>query len=408
METLDWREGNVSMLYIRTGLQGHGKTLNTIKEVDQAAKAQDRPVYFHNVTDLDPAKLQASWYPFDDPLLWYELPDNSMVVIDEAQEWFGSRDSRQPVPLHISRFEVMRKQGYEVHLITQDPRFIDVHARRLCNKHIHYWRLFGSAKLARYESERCVNEVEKLAHNKDVDKKVVSLDKRYFGVYTSAKAGHHFKFNPSKKLVLAVCAFPVIGYLVYDVYALINKPSAEAQSAASTPVASSRSVVSDAVEAATLVFPSAALKAKGDKGDVLSTDDYLALRVPRIPLVPSSAPIYDEVAKTIDYPRLTCISRIGAISDGANRTRPYVIGGQPVACQCYTQQGSRYETPLGFCMSVVRNGVFDPGQQPNSFMGQSSLPGSSQAPDISAAMPSASSVVTVVSDSEYSARPWRK
>ncbi|QLF94097.1 zonular occludens toxin [Pseudomonas sp. ABC1] len=396
------------MLYIRTGLQGHGKTLNTIKEVDQAAKTQDRPVYFHNVTDLDPAKLQASWYPFDDPLLWYELPDNCMVVIDEAQGWFGLRDPRQPVPLHISRFEVMRKQGHEVHLITQDPRFIDVHARRLCNKHIHYWRLFGSAKLARYESERCVNEVEKLAHNKDVDKKVISLDKRYFGVYTSAKAGHHFKFNPSKKLILAICAVPVVGYLVYDVYALINKPAAEAQAATSTPAASSGSVVSDAVEAATSAFPSSALKKKGDKGDVLSTDDYLALRVPRIPLVPSSAPIFDEVAKPVAYPRLTCISRTGAAQGGRDPSASMRLNGRPLSCSCYSQQGTRYETTLRFCLDTARNGVFDPGQQPGSFMGQSSLPSVNQTPDISAAMPSASSVVTVVSDSEYSARPWRK
>ena len=185
------------MLYIRTGLQGHGKTLNTIKEVDTSAKQQDRPVYYHNVTDLKPDKLQAHWYHFDDPHLWYELPENSIIVVDEAQGWFGVRDPRKEVPRYASEFEIMRKKGHEVHLITQDPRFIDVHVRRLCNKHIHYWRIFGSAKLSRYEMERCVNEVEKLASNKEATRTFPTLDKRYFGVYTSAKAGHHFKFkNP--------------------------------------------------------------------------------------------------------------------------------------------------------------------------------------------------------------------
>ena len=93
------------MLIIRTGLQGHGKTLNTIKEVDLSAKAQDRPVYYHNVTDLKPELLKASWFPFDDPLLWYELPDNAIIVVDEAQgsiehPMFGVRDPRKEVPLH--------------------------------------------------------------------------------------------------------------------------------------------------------------------------------------------------------------------------------------------------------------------------------------------------------------------
>lgn len=35
------------MLVIRTGKPGHGKTLNTIREVDQKAHAEGRVVYFH-------------------------------------------------------------------------------------------------------------------------------------------------------------------------------------------------------------------------------------------------------------------------------------------------------------------------------------------------------------------------
>ena len=32
------------MLVFRTGLQGHGKTLNAIKEIDAKAKSEGRPV----------------------------------------------------------------------------------------------------------------------------------------------------------------------------------------------------------------------------------------------------------------------------------------------------------------------------------------------------------------------------
>jgi len=130
-------------LILRTGLPGNGKTLNTIKEVDLKAKAEGRVVYYHNVAGLDPSKLSAQWYEFDDPLKWYELPNDSIIVIDEAQgnesqPMFGVRDPRKPVPPHVSAFETVRHKGHEVHLITQDPRFIDVHIRRLCNLHIHF------------------------------------------------------------------------------------------------------------------------------------------------------------------------------------------------------------------------------------------------------------------------------
>ena len=68
------------MLYIRTGKPGHGKTLNTIREVDQKAHKEGRVVYYHNVSDLKTDQLQAAWFEFDDPYKWYELPADAIIV----------------------------------------------------------------------------------------------------------------------------------------------------------------------------------------------------------------------------------------------------------------------------------------------------------------------------------------
>ena len=67
-----------SSLVIRTGLQGNGKTLNTIKEVDLKAHAEGRTVYYCNITGFEPGHpvIKANWVPFDDPTKWYELPEN--------------------------------------------------------------------------------------------------------------------------------------------------------------------------------------------------------------------------------------------------------------------------------------------------------------------------------------------
>ncbi|MDD0841495.1 zonular occludens toxin domain-containing protein [Pseudomonas sp. Gutcm_11s] len=343
------------MLYIRTGLQGHGKTLNTIKEVDTKAKAEGRTVYFHNVTDLDPSRLQAEWYPFEDPLKWFELPDNALIVVDEAQGWFGVRDPRKEVPEHISRFEIMRKQGHEVHLITQDPRFIDVHARRLCNKHIHYWRIFGSSKVSRYEIERVYNDVEKINGCKDASRTIIGLDKRYFGVYSSAKAEHHFKFKPSKKLVFLLLAAGIGLFCAWRAYALIwGQESPDAPSDAPAKEQAGNPVTDIAKSLIPGVTPA--------ENKTLTPAQYIARHVPRVPNLPASAPVYDDLTKPQSFPRLYCLSSTDPDTYARNFARmPHaIVNGRETVCQCYTQQATRVQTDFAFCMQTVEYGYFDP------------------------------------------------
>lgn len=346
------------MLVLRTGLQGHGKTLNAIKEIDQAAKQQDRPVYFHNVTGLDPSKLSAQWYEFDDPLTWFELPEDAIIVVDEAQgdelkPMFGVRDPRKPVPLHVSRIELIRKRGHELHLITQDPRLIDVHARRLCNKHIHMWRIFGTSKLSRYELPRVHNEVEKFNQVKEADRTTITLDKKYFGVYSSAQAKHHFRFKPSRKAVMFAGAVVVALFLIGRAGSMFFVDHGDESQA--PPPDKSGSSVSD--------IAGSFLGNKSVPADSqISKAEYVSARVPRVANVPSSAPVYDDLTKPVSYPKLYCASS----TDPATYAREFsrmahaVVNGRQTVCQCYTQQATRVETDFDFCMGVVERGYFDP------------------------------------------------
>jgi len=344
------------MLVIRTGKPGHGKTLNTIREVDQKAHAEGRVVYFHNINGLKPDQLQAQWFEFEDPEKWFELPNDSIIVVDEAQGWFGSRDPRARPPEHITRFETMRHQGHEVHLVTQDPRYLDVHLRRLCNTHIHYWRVFKSAQLLRFESEVVVEKVELKTSFKDADKKSLRLDKRYFGAYTSTNAKHHFQAKVPTKFILAICVLIGAGILVYRAYERYNAEQTALEATSSAPAGSMVDQVRDTV--------GAFIKPVGDtKTDAPeSVASYIGRRVPRVPQVPSSAPIYDELTRPVSFPRLYCMSS----TDPATYAREFgrmahaVVNGTPTVCQCYTQQSTRVETDFAFCMRVVENGFFDP------------------------------------------------
>jgi len=169
------------MFVLRTGLQGHGKTLNTIKEVDQKAANEGRAVYYHNIRGFNPNAevLKAAWNEFDDPYKWYELPENSIIVIDEAQTFFRVRKQASAVPEYASALETMRHKGHELHCITQSPGLIDHHFRKLCNAHIHYVRGHKGKVSKRWEFERVNPDVERKNHFQEGESSRVLLDKKY-------------------------------------------------------------------------------------------------------------------------------------------------------------------------------------------------------------------------------------
>lgn len=374
------------MLIIRTGKPGHGKTLNTIREVDQKAYNESRPVYFHNINGLKPELLKAQWYSFDDPYTWFDLPHNAIIVVDEAQGWFGARDPRNRPPEHITRFETMRHAGHEVHLITQDPRYIDVHLRRLCNCHIHYWRVFKSTRLIRFESETVIEKVEVKSSFKDADKRTLKLDPKIFAVYTSSNADHHFAPKVPLKFLLAACVILAAGFLVYRA---VDRVQAE-------------SVTADVDSSPASPSPSETEKKDGLLGGILDVktpsrstitrEEYAALHTPRIPDLPSSAPIYDELTKPKTYPKLSCFmsSDPSYIERNSRRYRVVTTSSRSYICECFTQQGSRHETSFSFCKSVVHNGFFDPAKPdpsdiPNHSGGSSVRPNQKPQPSVTPA-----------------------
>lgn len=339
------------MIILRTGKPGHGKTLNAIREIDEKAFRAGRVVYYHNVTGLKPEKLQASWFEFEDVSKWYELPADAIIVVDEAQgsaarPMFGVRDPRKPIPEHVSRLELIRKNGHELHLITQDPRFLDVHVRRLADGHIHFVRVFKSAQLLRFESPTVIEEVEKKTAFKDADKQPVKIDRRFFDVYQSANASHHFKVKVPKKFLLASLVIVVAGVLVYRAVGRYQEGAQQDQAA---PAGEKSLVdrVSDKVDSVLSPEATAAPKTKAQ---------YLAYREPRIPDIPSSAPMYDDLTKPVSYPRMYCLST----SD------PFLVAKRPpdtvkdgVSCQCYSQQATRVATSFDFCVNAATYGFFD-------------------------------------------------
>ncbi|WAJ35886.1 zonular occludens toxin [Pseudomonas sp. GOM7] len=371
------------MFVLRTGLQGNGKTLNTIKEVDAKAAKEGRPVYYHNIRGFDPNAevLEAVWTEFDTPLEWFKLEQNALIVIDEAQSFFRVRPAGSAVPEYASALETMRHRGHELHCITQNPGLIDTHFRKLCNSHIHYVRGHKGKVIKRWEFERVNMDVEKKNDFTDGQATRILLDKKYFGVYQSVAEGseHHMKFKPPRALfVLIICVLGIgyFGYGVYERRIAPSKPEADAVEQARTTSPTGEPVPQQQAQATAAP---------------LSPQEYVALRVPRLPDVPSSAPIYDEVTRPVTYPKLSCVYSSDPDMITRNHKR-LVLGyreGKVYGCRCNTQQGTRAVVSFEACMAYVEEGAFDPAKPdrlanlpPDDQMIQGQQPAPSAYPDL--------------------------
>jgi hypothetical protein len=343
------------MFVLRTGLQGNGKTLNTIKEVDTKAHAENRTVYYCNVTGFKPdhPAIKATWVEFDYPERWFELPPNAIIVIDEAQTWFRVRPQGSKVPDYASRLEIMRKDGHEVHAITQSPKLIDSHMRELCNMHIHYNRGNGGAVIKRWVFQKPELSVSSKLDFPDGEYTRITIDKSYFGCYQSVKDGteHHFKFRPPKALlVLGFVALVIsaIGYYLYDRLTGFVEASEAPASAVSAGVLPGAAMPLQQPQAAPVDRPA-------------TVEEYMAARTPRIPGIPQTAPIFDELTKPVAFPKPSCVSTKDEEMIRRNEKRMALgyYDGRLHGCRCNSQQGTRMHVDFNVCMDIVNNGAFD-------------------------------------------------
>ncbi|HBN8327542.1 zonular occludens toxin [Pseudomonas aeruginosa] len=388
------------MLYLRTGLPGAGKTLNAIREIDiehqpdpddptkRLHKDPDNPdlpprtIYFYGIPDMKLDRLKSKWVEFDTPEEWYNLPDGSVIVIDEAQRVFGN-DGTRARPEKVTRFETHRHQGLDIHLITQHPSLLCTPVRKLVGKHINFIRPYGREKgIFRHEYEFCIDNPERRSNFKQAQEERVTLDKAYFGVYKSSTVHTHKPITPSymKKIPLIIVLMLIpIGVLVGLVVTAMRQGDEEKEAALAR---------SQAAEVSAGVLPGAgnAVQAapRASSGSK-STDEFIGDMSPRVPDLVASAPRYDDLNKPRDFPRPVCAASSDPNLIGKAPERRIPMGtynGRVMVCQCYTQQVTRMHTTFEFCMDVVNNGYFDDTRMPPTYASGNSTRGLITSPSV--------------------------
>lgn len=318
---------STSQITLYSGLPGNGKTAFVVAYLDKHIeqwKQQGRRLFVHGINDLTIEHER-----LDDPHKWYELPGGSIIVIDEAQEWFRPRHASAAVPDYITALERIRHSGHEMIIITQHPGLIDGNFKRLVGSHYHVERIFGGNSVTLFRWPRVVDPQQK-TERRNADKSTQPLPSQIFSKYKSAEI-HTIKRQIPKSLKY------LIGILIFMVCAVsfaiwyIRKPPSHVQ-----PVAETEASV-----------PVQMAQASNDVGHSQTERKKTALewyqeRTPRLNGMPHTAPVYDGItAPTVAPKPVACVST-------------------PKRCHCYSQQGTRMPTVDDtMCREIAQNGYFD-------------------------------------------------
>jgi len=333
-----------------TGVPGAGKTLYALNYVKAFAEKHGRPVFYSGI-----ANLTLPWTlfgeagdnadkPYDtDASSWDDLPDGSIIVIDECQRLYRPRGTGSAVPKYVSALETHRHRGLDIFLITQHPMLIDSNVRRLIGQHFHVVRLLGLNRATVHEYPSAT-EISKSALLESV-RHEFSYPKESFAWYKSAEVHTHQKRIPMRVFIMLAAPL-VIGALLWFGYTKVAgfwSPKSGLDAAAEVKgVIGTRNQVLVEVPAW--------------KAAHLSTADYIEMRAPRLVGLPHTAPVYDEVTKPTRAP--VPAACVGSVSQG---------------CRCFTQDATRIDMDEGMCRTIVARGYFlefnaspaAPGSQPS-------------------------------------------
>lgn len=313
------------MIYLRTGANGTGKTLLTLRDVREKSLKEVRPVYYNGRFELT---ADFGWEKIDIKD-WQSIPDGAIFIVDECHNDFPIRSAKDPVPEYVKALAEHRRRGFDFYMITQHPMNIDPFVRRLIGSpgwHQHLKRVSGAPLVSVLEWPAVNEQPQKNGSGSTAAVQMVPYPKEVYTWYAStsldtAKVKIPFQV---KLLVASVFLIPLLGYYGWTTF-------------------QNRQPHKKAVEDTALLSPTApganSPASNGGK-PVVSTVELLASYAPRIEGLPHTAPRYDDITKPTIAPMPSACVTMGK------------------RCDCYTQQGTKLQTPFDLCRQIVAGGFF--------------------------------------------------
>jgi len=314
-----------------TGVPGVGKTAHVVDMIAHDEQFKGRPLFVTGIPDLaidhTPCPPVAEWTEYrtspDDEnlqLAYFTFPENSLVVLDEAQRVYRPRAVGTKVPPEVAAFETHRHTGVDFILLTQHPGLIDSNIRKLIGRHIH----IRGTPFGRYKYEWTeLGDPESASSREIASKERYKLPARAFDLYKSAQLHTKIKTKlPWYFWLFIVALLGVIGLSVYA-YNRIN-----------SKLSSGESVLSKS--------PGQQAVKPTDKPASQGPDELLQQFVPVVPGRPETATAYDTLRQV--------------------KAMPVVAGCIQTAtrCTCQNQQGLDAGLDELQCKDWLRNPPFNP------------------------------------------------
>lgn len=313
------------MIYLRTGANGTGKTLLTLRDVREKSLKEDRPVYYNGRFDL---VADFGWHKIDIKD-WQAQPDGAIFIVDECHNDFPVRSGKEPAPEYIKMLAEHRRRGFDFYLITQHPLNIDAFVRRLIGSpgwHQHLKRASGAPLVSVIEYNTVNDQCQKAGASASGSLQMVPYPKEVYQWYNStsldtAKVKIPFQVKVLAAMVIAVPLLAYFGWQAFQNAVPKAKPSPVATSAPAT-----LQNTPTAPPFASAAAPIAAF----------TVESF----TPRIEGFPQTAPRYDSLTTPTVAPHLAACVSMGE------------------RCDCFTQQATKVQTTREMCLQIVKQGYF--------------------------------------------------
>ncbi|KHS21306.1 zonular occludens toxin [Xanthomonas phaseoli pv. phaseoli] len=326
--------GDTASISLLTGLPGSGKSLRIIQAIRYL---MDKGAHVY-VCNIDGIAVPGTT-PWADPHKWQELPPESILFVDEAQEFFPARRGGDPVET-IKAMSKIRHDGVRLVLATQQPNYLDTYLRGLVGYHEHLLRQSGKQKTFIFRNSQIIEEVRSpLPRIKKLyDYEVWKQPTECFKCYKSAQV-HTMKYQMPALVKKALMILPVAALLAGGAWYVVYQDTMFAKKADAAPANKT------APSGPSLAGTASAGAASRPK--VTSAEDYVGQLVPLVADVPWSAPAYVDRAVVSD-PHMYCMSSENS-------------------CRCVTEQNTRVLMRDDVCRDIARWGEpYNPYKPPHS------------------------------------------
>jgi zona occludens toxin (predicted ATPase) len=314
------------MITLITGQPGHGKTLRAL-QLALAERKAGREVYACRIRGLDFAA--SGFHELDKLETWEQLPDGSVIVVDECYEDIPARGQGKAMPEWEKNLATHRHRGFDFIFICQIGGQISTFVRGLVNKHVHVRRKFGFHKAVLLEWDRYQAAVSSSTEIKNGTIKAWSYPKAVFGIYKSAEVHTSKRALPFRIVVLPFLVVAVVGLIWWATYRLTHKE-----------VPGQKQTVGAAAPAARTAGGQQAADAAA-----MTPAQYVTNLTPRVTGMPWSAPWHDG-EKPKAKPDVLCVA------------------SEVKGCRCYTEQITPINVPTLQCYEIAKHGIYNPFREP--------------------------------------------